>query len=184
MDVKTAPRSSTPGTTSRRPLRSQSQGFSPHNRDAGTPQSLRRVQGEFVTRHTTDTPRSIRATGTRHRRLHVRHRCRAAVIRPKRLAAPRFLFQETQPGPTKIQCIRPRAAGQHFRHFRIFTDHKPITHSNRNGTNVHRGNLVISTSQHNSLPTYDTSLDMTALSPTLSRVESLTAPPSYDALAA
>jgi hypothetical protein len=42
----------------------------PHHLDAGTPQGLQRVQGEFVKRHSTGTPWSIRATCTRHRCLH------------------------------------------------------------------------------------------------------------------
>jgi hypothetical protein len=59
------------------------------------------------------------------------------------VAAPRFLLQETQPGPAEIQRIRPRASGHlggrkafpahtdilEARHFIIFTNHKPITYA-------------------------------------------------------
>jgi hypothetical protein len=34
--------------------------------EAGTPQGLRRVKGESVSRHSTGAPLSIRATCTRH----------------------------------------------------------------------------------------------------------------------
>jgi hypothetical protein len=47
---------------------------------------------------------------TRHRRFHFRHWCCAAAVSRQRLAAP-LLFQEAEPGPTKIQRIWPRAAG-------------------------------------------------------------------------
>jgi hypothetical protein len=90
-----SPRGIRPGTTSRRPLRTQSQGLPLHHVDTGAPRGLRKVQGEFATRHTTGTPRSICATCTNHRRLHVRHGYRATTTRLKRLAASRLLFQKT-----------------------------------------------------------------------------------------
>jgi hypothetical protein len=77
--------------------------------DTGAPQGLRVVQGErywvfglcpsseFVTHHTSGTPGSIRATCTRHMRLHVRHGCRAAATRQERLGAHHLLPQENQP---------------------------------------------------------------------------------------
>jgi hypothetical protein len=46
-----APRVVNPGTTARRYFRSQDQWFPPHNLDDRTPQGLRRVKGEYVTRH-------------------------------------------------------------------------------------------------------------------------------------
>jgi hypothetical protein len=64
--ANSAPRGSTPGTTSRRPLRTRSQGLPPHHLDTGAPQGLRKVQGEFVTRHSTGTPQHIHATCTHH----------------------------------------------------------------------------------------------------------------------
>jgi hypothetical protein len=76
-----APRGSTLGTTSRHPLRTQSQGLPPHHLDTGAPQGLRKVQGEFVMRHSTGTPRHIHTTCTRHRRLHDRPRCHAVATR-------------------------------------------------------------------------------------------------------
>jgi hypothetical protein len=56
------------------------------------------------------------------------------------------------------------------RHFTVFTDHKP---SNRNGTNVHRGNSITWTSLPSSLPTSDISLDKTTSSQTLSLASNL-----------
>jgi hypothetical protein len=44
-----AQRGGHPVATAQRPLRTKTQGLSPHHLDAGTPQDLRRVQGEFVT---------------------------------------------------------------------------------------------------------------------------------------
>jgi hypothetical protein len=66
-------------TTTRRPLRPQSQRLSSHCLDAWTPQGLRRVQGKLVTCHATSAPRANRATCTSHRRLHFRHGCRATA---------------------------------------------------------------------------------------------------------
>jgi hypothetical protein len=81
-----------PGTAARRSLLLQSQGLPPHHLDTGTPQGFRRVQGEFITRHPTGAPQSIRATCTRHRWLHVRHGCRATAACRERLAATRLLL--------------------------------------------------------------------------------------------
>jgi hypothetical protein len=81
-----APRCRHPGTAARRSLQPQSQGLPPHHLDTGTP------QGEFVTRHPTGTPRSSRATCTRHRCLHVRHGCRATAAHRERLAATSLLL--------------------------------------------------------------------------------------------
>jgi hypothetical protein len=75
------------GTTLRRSLRLQSQRNSPRHLNAETPQGLRTVQGEFVTRHSDGTTRPIQSSCTHHRRLHVRHGCRAAATRPERPAA-------------------------------------------------------------------------------------------------
>jgi cleavage and polyadenylation specificity factor subunit 1 len=80
-------------------------------------------------------------------------------------------------------------AVKHFRHMlevlhlTIFTDHKPLPYA------FEQKRDKCSPLQFNHLDfiaqfTSDTSLDKTTLSPTLSRVESVTAPPSHDILAA
>jgi hypothetical protein len=104
LQVISAPRGSTPGTTSRRPLWTQSQGHPPHHLNTGAPQGLRKVQGEFVMRHSTGTPRHIHATCTHHRRLHGRPRCHAAATSQERVAAPHLLHQENQPQGETNSC--------------------------------------------------------------------------------
>jgi hypothetical protein len=142
------------------------------------------VQGEFVTGHSPGTPGPIRATCTCHGRLHYRPGCRAAARCRQRLAAPRLLLHEEEPSPAEVQRIRSRTpavyeALKHFRHmlearhFTIFTDHKLITPSSRSGTNARRGSLITSISSHNSAQTWDTFLDRTTLSPTLSLASNL-----------
>jgi hypothetical protein len=87
-----APSGITADTTSRRPLRPQSQGLPPHPLDSGAPLGLRKVQGEFVTRHTIGTPLFIRSSCKSHSRLHVRRGFRATAMLQKRLEASRLLF--------------------------------------------------------------------------------------------
>jgi hypothetical protein len=132
-----APRGGNPGTTSRRSLRPHSQGLSTHYLEAGTPQGLRRVQGEIVTRHSPGESRSIRATCIHHRRLHVHHECRAAATSQEAwqpLAFSRKFIQAQQKySAYDHELLVIYEAVKHFRHmlearhFIIFTEHIPIT---------------------------------------------------------
>ena len=54
---------------------------------------------------------SNRSTRPGHGRLNHRHRCRPATATARRLAASRFLLQEVERSPTKIQCVRRGAPG-------------------------------------------------------------------------
>jgi hypothetical protein len=89
---------------------SPSQGLSFQHLDARTPQILRRVQDEFVMRHSTGAPQSTHATWTCYRWLHFHHECRGADTRQERLAAPRLL-QIDQSSPTEVKRLPPRATG-------------------------------------------------------------------------
>jgi hypothetical protein len=88
---------------------------------------------EFVTCHSTGEIRYIRAICTRHRHLHFRHGCRAAATYRQRLAAPRLLLQEAEPGPAEIQRLRSRATGC-LRGCEAFPSHagsEPLYHLHR-----------------------------------------------------
>jgi hypothetical protein len=97
-----------PWTASRCVVQSQSQRLPPHHLNAGAPQDLQKVQGEFVTHHSTCTPRSIHTTCTHHRRLHIRHACYITATCQERLVAP--------PPPAS-----PRNSTQHSRNTELRT---------------------------------------------------------------
>lgn len=193
------PRDITPGTTSRCPLRTQSHRLPPHHVDTEAPRGLPKVQGEFVTRRTTGTSRSIRNTCASHRRLHFRHGYRAATSRQKHLAASHLLQkkkkkEKTQPSSSKIQCIRPQTAG-HLRGRKVFPPHAESAsfHLHRSQTCYLRlpeetGHMLTKAVQQSGFHStihdrHPTHLWTAQRCRRRSRVESVTAPPSYDALA-
>jgi hypothetical protein len=118
--------------TTRRHTRQQFTTFSPipesteltPSPERRTPQGLRRVQGEFVTRHSTGTPRLIHDSCTRHRRLHVRHGCHAAATRPERLQPLASFSKRLKPLNPRVKLtaasppLTPRSMQHRTRHHR------------------------------------------------------------------
>jgi hypothetical protein len=131
------------------------------------------VQGEFVARHFVSTPRSLRAT------------------------RPRFLLQEAQPSSAKysaydIELLAIYQAVKHFRHklearhFIIFTDHKPITFAfqqKRDQCPPRQFNHLDYISQFTTDIRHISGQD-NVVADALSRIESISAPATHDALAA
>jgi hypothetical protein len=100
---------------------------------------LHTVQGEFATRHSTGTPRPIRATCSRHGRLNFLHWCRAAGTCRQRLAT---LVFSKKLNPAQQKCsaydrelLAIYEAVKHFRHmpearhFTNFKHHESITYA-------------------------------------------------------
>jgi hypothetical protein len=179
-------------------LSSPSQELPPHHLDTGPPKSIRRVQGELVSRHSTGAPLSIHATCTRHRCLQVRHGCRATPTRQECLTAPRSLKKrklnsaEQKYSAYDRELLANYEAVKHFhhileaRHFTIFTDHKTITYAFQQKWDKYllRQFKHIDFVAQFTTDIGDISGQDNVVAVALSRVESVTAPPSYNALAA
>jgi hypothetical protein len=155
------------------------------------------VQGEFVTSHSTGALQPISATCTYYRCLHICHGCRAAATRQQHLAAPRLLLKELNPAQQKYsaydqELLAIYEAVKHFRHmleahhFTILTDHKPITYAfrqKRDKCSPRQFNHLDFVAQFTTDIRHISGKD-NVVADALSHIESVTAPPSYDALAA
>jgi hypothetical protein len=145
------------------------------------------VQGEFVTRHTTGTHQSVRATCTSQ--IPPRPQWVPCYNASKTPGNHRLLFQKKLPGSAKIQCTRLRPAfppHAEARHFRIFTNHKPITYTfqqKRDKFLPRQFNQLEFKAQFTTDIRHISRQD-NVVADALSCVESITAPPSYDALVA
>ena len=69
--------------------------------------SLQRVQNKPITSHSTGLSPSNRSTRPSHRRFNHRHGCRPPTAGAGRLATPRLLIQEAEPGTAKIRQGAP-----------------------------------------------------------------------------
>ena len=97
-------RSHAPSPSSRRP-------FPSCHLERRTRRNLQRVQREPVWSCSPVPSTSNRSTRLGHERFNHRHACRPPTACARRLAAPRLLLQETEPGTAKIQCLRQGALG-------------------------------------------------------------------------